>query len=137
MRTLHIAAAALITAGCLVVAGTAPATADPQKGIVIETICDDGNTYPVVQRAGAEWNAQLDTLSGSVFHLTWYDISFEVTNPDGTVDVFGPFEAIKGGNDRSHKDLLSCTFSFFVDLGDGRTAINFGNALGWLTPSGG
>ena len=137
MRTLHIAATTLAAAVCLLAVGGAPATADPQKGLLIPTTCSDGNTYTVVQQAGQNWNAQLDTDSNSAFHLTWFEISFRVTEADGTVNVFGPFEAVKGGNDRSHKDLLSCTFSFFLDLGDGRTAINFGSVQGWLTPSGG
>jgi hypothetical protein len=137
MRIHHVVTATLTTAALLLAGGAAPATADPQKGLSWPTSCDDGHTYQLVQQASADWNAQLDTESGSVFHLTWYEITFEVTNPDGTVAVFGPFEVVKGGNDRSHKDLLSCTFDVHLDLGDGRTAHITGPALGWLTPAGG
>ena len=133
---IHRVAATLITTALLLVGTAVPATADPQKGLLWPTTCEDGNTYQLVQQASADWNAQLDTESGSVFHLTWYDITFTVTHSDGSVEVFGPFEIVKGGNDRSHRDLLSCTFDVHLDLGGGSTARITGPALGWLTPSG-
>jgi hypothetical protein len=111
-----------------------PAAADPPGVDPVVLVCDDGNSYETVARAGQDWNAQLDSASNSVFHLTWYSITYVVTEADGTVNVFGPDELVKGGNDRSHKNLLDCTFSFDVDLGDGRSAHIFGPAQGWLTP---
>lgn len=132
MRTHHSVAICAASAALLAM-GTSPVAADPPGVEPVTMVCDDGRTYETVARAGQDWNAQLDTASNSVFHLTWYSITFVVTEADGTVNVFGPDEVAKGGNDRSHKHLLSCTFSFDVDLGDGRSAHIFGPAEGWLT----
>lgn len=126
--------AGLVIAGTVAL-GAAPAAADPQDGLVVQMHCDDGGTYTTIARASAEWNAQLDTQSTSVFHLVWYQSTFTVTAPDDTVTVFGPFTSDKGGNDREHKDLLACTYAFDVDLGSGTTAHVSGPALGWVTPS--
>ncbi len=135
MRVHHLVATTIATTALLLAATAVPATSDPQKGLLVPTTCDDGETYQLVQGGSADWTAQLDTESGSIFHLTWYEITFTVTNPDGSVEVFGPFEVVKGGNDRSHRDLLSCTFSMHLDLGDGRTSHTTGTARGWLTPA--
>ena len=136
MRSHHLPTMFAATAS-VVALGAAPAVADPAKGLPVENVCDDGNTYTTVARGAATWNAQLDTDSNSAFHLTRYDITFTVTELDGTINVFGPEELVKGGNDRTHKELLSCTFSFDLTLGDGATAHVTGHSLGWLTPAGG
>ncbi|WP_210441371.1 carbon-nitrogen hydrolase family protein [Nocardioides xinjiangensis] len=130
---LRLAAAAL--AGISSACSAAPASADPPDGLTVDLVCDDGNTYTTIARAGQTWNAQLVTTSTSAFHLTRYTSTFEVTAPDGTVEVFGPSTVVKGGNDREHKDLLNCTYSFTVDLGEGYTAYIYGPATGWLTPA--
>jgi hypothetical protein len=130
----HVTGGVLLAAATAVLAA-APATADPQNGTVVTTVCDDGNTYTMVQQAGADWNAQLDTDSTSAFHLVWYQITYELTAPDGTVTVHGPFTVQKGGNDREHKGLLNCTFAFDIYPGDGSSRHIYGPAKGWLTPS--
>ena len=133
-RSRTLGGAAILSATAFIVAMHAyPAVADPPGVDPVVMVCDDGNTYLTVARAGQDWNAQLDSASNSVFHLTKYSITFVVTEADGTVNVFGPAEVVKGGNERSHKDLLSCTFSFDVDLGAGRSVHAFGPAVGWLT----
>jgi hypothetical protein len=114
-----------------------PAVADPQKGLVIEQVCDNGNTYSVIQQAGQDWNALLDTDGTSAFHLTWSTINYVLTAPDGTVTVYGPFESAKGGSDRDQKDLLNCSYSFEFDGSDGIHRLVFGLSRGWLTPSSG
>lgn len=133
IHTWRWASAACISVAA-VAASAAPATADPTEGLVVEVVCDNGQTYTMIARAGATWNAQLVTDSTSVFHLTAYTSTFEVTAPDGTVEIFGPVSVIKGGTDREHKDLLNCTYALDIDLGDGFTAHVYGPAVGWLTP---
>jgi hypothetical protein len=132
IRMLAMGALAALAAACLTIT---PATADPQQGLAVQTVCNDGTAYTTIARAAQEWNGQLVTDNTSVFHLTWYEITFEITAPDGTLRVVGPFTVDKGGNDRSHKDLLDCTFSFDLVLPDGSRSHVSGPAKGWVTPS--
>jgi hypothetical protein len=128
-------ASGLLATAVVLGLSAAPVAADPQTGLVVENVCNDGNVYTTIAATGADWNAQLDTDSTSVFHLTWYEITYEVTAPDGTVTVFGPDTVKKGGNDREHKKLLGCTFAFDADLGGGFTSHVSGPSRGWLTPA--
>jgi hypothetical protein len=137
MLKLRQMVSAVLAGAVAIGVAAAPAAADPQQGLVVELACDDGNAYTVIARATQDWNAQLVTDSTSVFHLTWYEIAFEVTAPDGTVTVFGPFTVEKGGSDRAHKDLLTCAFTFDLEFDDGSTSHASGTAMGWPTPSGG
>src|ERR1041384_4440851 len=112
MSIFRNCAVVLLAAVATLGLSTAPASADPQNGFLVQMSCDDGNSYSVVFQAGADWNAQLDTATTSVFHLTWYEITYVITTPDGTTTVYGPFEVVKGGNDREQKNLLACTYAF-------------------------
>ena len=140
-RTEKAMSASRKAAGLLLAALTAvgmsatPAAGDPQNGFAVPNTCDDGHTYTTIAQAGQEWNAQLDTTSTSVFHLTWYEITYVITTPDGTTTTFGPFESVKGGNDREQKNLLTCTFAFDIYGADGTQRHHVGLARGWLTPS--
>ena len=131
----RLAGGALVSTAIVTLGAAAPAAADPRGGQIVDVVCDDGNTYTMVAQAGQTWNAQLVSDSTSVFHLTRYTITYVVTSPDGTVTTFGPDTLVKGGTDRDHKGLLSCTYSFDLAFDDGTTVHISGPAVGWLTPS--
>ena len=137
MRRIGQLAGGVLVTVAAVAAGAGPVAADPAEGLVVESVCDDGNTYTTIARAGQTWNAQLITDSSSVFHLTRYDMTFVVTAPDGTVTAYPPQEVEKGGSGREHKELLTCTYAFEIEFADGSTAHVSGASTGWVTPSSG
>jgi pectin methylesterase-like acyl-CoA thioesterase len=114
-----------------------PANADPRGDLVVNVVCDDGNTYTTVSRAAQNFNAQLVTDSTSVFLLTQYDFNVRVTAEDGTLVFEGSFPAIERGDSANRQRRnLTCSYDYTADRGDGTTVHAWGTLRGYVTPLG-
>lgn len=117
-RTLTI----VTGAAPLLLAGAAPAVADPSGGDQIHLTCGSA-TYDVVSSKGdGDWTPVHDVRSTRVFIPTSFG-SFTGTITDANGDVVDTFTdpgpSIKGSGTRDAKaDIISCTYTF-SDVSDG------------------
>jgi hypothetical protein len=130
----RLSTGALAAIGIMLYASS-PAAADPNGDLIVESVCDDGNTYTTVARAAQNFNAQLVTDSTSAFLLTAYDFNVFVTAADGSVVFQGSFPEIeRGRSDGRQKNLLECTYDYTFERDDGTTVHAWGTARGYVTP---
>jgi hypothetical protein len=117
-RTLTI----VTGAGALLLAGAAPAVADPVGGDQIHLTCGS-TSYDVVSNKGnGAWTPVHDTRSTRVFIPTSFgSFTGTIRDANGTVvDTFtDPASSVKGSGARdAMADIISCTYTF-TEVSDG------------------
>ena len=122
-----------VAAGMTVLGVGGVAAADP-KGELIPVVCDNGATYQVLLAGNGEFTPGHDVASNSNLVPTAFgEITFTVTDPEGTVTTETNPPVSKGSSSRPRATTVSCTFHE-EGSDDGFTFVVDGSVTGFVTP---
>lgn len=123
------------TAALLAAVPVSAAQAAPKKGLMLDLVCDNGETYAITSPpADADWTPGILTNGRGTFRpVKFGELTGTFTPADGSAPAsFTDDPIVKPGRIPPNADLLNCSFKGTIEESDGTVTLS-GTVIGFLT----